>query len=204
MGWQPNLAEEKVMSPGAALGKFTRVLSISTGYLAALLIVASTGILVFEVSVRYFYSMPTDWEIEMCIMLLIASTFLAAAQTQLTRGHVTIEVLDEVTPKSMTEWRVVISDFLSLLFCAFVAWNSWQLFHEAWSEGRLSDSSWAPPMWPVFGTMAFGMSTLTLQILVQLIEDSLPKAMRSYTPPEQHNAVVQDAIANAKSKMGER
>jgi TRAP-type C4-dicarboxylate transport system permease small subunit len=192
------------MSPGAALGKFTRSLSISTGYLAAFLILASTGVLVFEVSVRYFFSWPTDWEIEMCIMLLIASTFLAAAQTQLTRGHVTIEILDEVTPKALTEWRVVISDLLSLLFCGFVAWNSWHLFHEAWTEGRLSDSSWAPPMWPVFGTMAFGMASLTLQIFVQLIEDSLPKAMRSYNAPAQHNAMVQDAIADAKSKMGEK
>lgn len=191
------------MSPGATLGKFTKVLSISTGYLAAFLILASTGVLVFEVAVRYFFSWPTDWEIEMCIMLLIASTFLAAAQTQLTRGHVTIEILDEVTPKSMTEWRIVVSDFLSFLFCGFVAWNSWHLFYEAWSEGRLSDSSWSPPMWPVFGTMAFGMTSLTLQIFVQLIEDSLPRAMRSYNAPAQHNAIVQDAIADAKSKMGE-
>ncbi|MBT9522901.1 MAG: hypothetical protein IV101_18655, partial [Dechloromonas sp.] len=46
----------------------------------------------------------------------------------------------------------------------------------------------------VFATMAVGMTSLTLQIFVQFIEDSLPEAMRSHRPPPQHNAAIQVAI----------
>ena len=130
----------------------------------------------------------------LCIYLLIASSFLAAAHTQLNRGHVTIEILDEITPPSWTQWRMAFSDLLSFLFCAFIAWNCWHLFYEAWDEGRMSDTSWAPKMWPVFATMAIGMTSLALQVFVQFIEDSLPEAMRSHHPPPQHNAAIQVAI----------
>lgn len=154
-------------------------INIFFGYASAIIIVIVSAILLFEVFVRYFFSWPTDWEIELSIMLLIISTFMAAGYTQITRGHVNIEILDALLSKRVIKWRILISDIISVLFCTFISYSSWKLFIEAFSEGRMSESSWGPKLWPVFLCMAIGMTFLTLQLLVQIIEESIPNIKKS-------------------------
>jgi TRAP-type C4-dicarboxylate transport system permease small subunit len=103
------------------------------------------------------------------VLALIAATFLSAGYTQLKRGHVSIEVLEHVLPARVNHWRFLLCDLLSLVFCGFVSWNAWQLTHHAWIEGHRLDGAFDPKLWPVYALMAFGMTTLSLQLLVQLL-----------------------------------
>ncbi|MHB8536384.1 MAG: TRAP transporter small permease, partial [Sulfuricaulis sp.] len=103
-------------------------LNVFLGYVAALLIIVSTVAITFEVVSRYVFRRPHDWNLEFNIFILVAATFLAAAHTQMKRGHVGIEVLDQALPPRWNRWRRLLSDVLSLAFCAFLTVYIWKYF----------------------------------------------------------------------------
>lgn len=148
------------------LSSFNRLMAI----LSAFLIFGTTMVLVYEVLTRYIFKVTNDWVIELCIFLLIAATFLSAGYTQAERGHVGIEVLDEVLSPFWNRVRRVLGDFLSLLVVAFIARNAWTYTFIANDEGWRTGSTWAPALWIPYSLMGFGLTTLALQMLVQIVE----------------------------------
>lgn len=143
------------------------------GYLSGLMIVVSALILTYEVLARYFFRSPSDWALELCILLLIASTFVAAAYTLVARAHVNIEIVDALLSSRANRWRLLLADLLSALLCGFVAVNAWGFFARAWAEGWESNSTWAPKLWIPFGFVALGMTLLAVQYVIQIVEARL-------------------------------
>jgi TRAP-type C4-dicarboxylate transport system permease small subunit len=135
--------------------------------LSSIALVVASCVLTYSVVLRYFSPQPTDWQDEFSVFLLIGVTFLSAAWVQSQRGHIGIEALAAILPPSVNRVRMLVVDMLSALFCAFFAWKSWTLLHEAWVEGYYSATSWAPPLWIPYLAMSAGMTLLTVQIIVQ-------------------------------------
>ena len=135
--------------------------------LSAIALVVASCVLTYSVVLRYFSPQPTDWQDEFSVFLLIGVTFLSAAWVHSQRGHIGIEAVAAILPPGANRVRLFIVDLLSALFCAFFAWKSWTLFHEAWVEGYYSATSWAPPLWIPYLAMSAGMTLLTVQIVVQ-------------------------------------
>jgi TRAP-type C4-dicarboxylate transport system permease small subunit len=126
-------------------------------------------VLSYSVVMRYFFKVATDWQDEAAVFLLVGATFFCAAYVQSFRGHIGIEALAGLLPAAVNRVRLIVVDLLSFLFCAFFSWKSWTLFHEALVEGQTTSSTLAPPLWIPYSLMAFGMTLLSVQILVQLI-----------------------------------
>jgi TRAP-type C4-dicarboxylate transport system permease small subunit len=165
--------QEEVAPPRtASLSGFQRALHhgrqvIYTLSTIALLLAAA--IMTYGVAVRHFLGIALIWQDEVCVFLLVGATFMAAASVQAHRGHVAIEAVSSLLSPAMNRVRLLFSDLLSFLFCAFFTWKAVELLHEAWAEGQTSHSPWGPPLWIPYSLMSLGMFFLTCQLLLQFV-----------------------------------
>ncbi len=139
-----------------------------------LALLGAAGILTYSVFARYFFHISTDWQDEAAVFLLVGATFISSAYVQAQRGHIGIDALAGLLPERVNFWRRMLVDLLVFLFCAFFAWKSWTLFHEAWRDGQTTSSSWSPPLWVPYATMACGMTLVALQSLLQFLSRAIP------------------------------
>jgi TRAP-type C4-dicarboxylate transport system permease small subunit len=147
------------------LGVCNRVIVI----LAGIALVAACVILSYSVLGRALFHSPNYWQDEAAVFLLVGATFMTAAFVQSERGHVSIEAFVGLLPPLVNRIRLWLVDAASFAFCAFFAWKSWTLAHEAWVDGQVSNSMWSPPLAIPYVLMAVGMTLLCLQFVLQLI-----------------------------------
>jgi TRAP-type C4-dicarboxylate transport system permease small subunit len=136
--------------------------------LSALAIAAAGLILTWEVIGRYLLAIPSDWQDESAVFLLVGATFLSAAWTQRRRGHVGIDALGLLLPRWLDQVRRVLADLASAVFCGFFAWKSWQMLVETWEEGQTTPSALGAPLWIPYLCMTIGMVLLAVQLLLQV------------------------------------
>jgi TRAP-type C4-dicarboxylate transport system permease small subunit len=151
-----------------AVNRLVSVIGMIALFVAAL-------VLTYSVFSRYLFKAGTDWQDEIAVFSIVGAVFLAGAWVQAQRGHIGIEAVASILPAPVNRIRVVLIDIMTLAFCAFFAWKSWTLFHEAWVDKMTTSSTFAPPLTIPYGLMAFGMSLLVLQLLLQTIGHFVPK-----------------------------
>jgi TRAP-type C4-dicarboxylate transport system permease small subunit len=140
-----------------------------------LAVFAAACILTYSVAARYFFKIPTEWQDETAVFLLVGATFFSGAYVQSLRGHVGVEAVAGLLSKRANRWRMLVVDLLSFAFCAFFAWKSWSLFAESLHEGHTSNSTWGPPLWIPYALMAAGMTLLALQLLLEVASGVVAK-----------------------------
>jgi TRAP-type C4-dicarboxylate transport system permease small subunit len=155
-----------------ALRPLARALALANRAMVAigmLALLAASIVLTSSVVTRYLFKASTDWQDETAVFLLVGATFLAGAFVQSMRGHVGIEAVATLLSKRVDAMRRVAVDALCLAFCAFFAWKSWTLLHEAWVDKQTTSSTWGPPLWIPYSLMTVGMTLLTLQLVVHVV-----------------------------------
>jgi TRAP-type C4-dicarboxylate transport system permease small subunit len=163
---RPNVAAG---SPVAALERALAFCNNIIVVFASVALIAACLILSYSVLSRALFHSPNYWQDEAAVFLLVGATFMTTAYVQGQRGHIGIEAFVGLLSPTVNRIRLWLVDVASLLFCAFFAWKSWTLAHEAWVDGQVSNSMWSPPLAIPYVLMASGMTLLCVQILLQLV-----------------------------------
>jgi TRAP-type C4-dicarboxylate transport system permease small subunit len=136
--------------------------------LGSIALMAAALILSYSVMSRGLFHAANDWQDEAALFCLVGVTFMCSSYVQEKRGHIGISAIEGLLPHPLNRVRVVMIDIISCLFFAFFATKTWDLLVEAWVDGQVTNSTWAPSLWVPYSMMFIGMALLTIQLFLQI------------------------------------
>ena len=144
-------------------------LSRVAGVFSAVLIGLAVLVICDMVIVRYFFNVPTIWQIDVVTYSIVAATFVGSAYVLMTRGHVNVEILPLYLGPRSRYGLALFTIFLSLAFCAVLFSVCTLYWHEAWSAGWRSNTVWRARLWIPYLSMPIGLGLLVLQYIADLL-----------------------------------
>jgi TRAP-type C4-dicarboxylate transport system permease small subunit len=170
-----------------------RLLSQACGIFAAALTALAVVVVCQMVFVRYVLNESTIWQTDFVTFSLVAATFIGAPYVLLTKGHVNVDLLPLYLGLRARWWLALVAIAISLGFALVTSVLTFQFWHEAWENNWRSESMWRARLWIPYMAMPVGLSVLTLQYLVDLINLVTGREPPFGMAPDVHTPSVQDA-----------
>lgn len=145
-------------------------LSQLTGYLSALALLLATGVTLHAVLGRYFLGVPTVWQTELSIYLLMFVTFVGAAYGLRHHAHVGVDLVVERLPLRAQLVMRIIAAIGALAVILVVLWTATLFWWEAVEGGFRSATAWRAPLSIVYAILPLGMLLVALQYVAFIIE----------------------------------
>ena len=143
-------------------------------WIAAVLFVAITCVIAYEVIARYLFDAPTIWAHEVSVLLAATAFVIGGPVVHAERRHIVISIAYERFPPRLRRYAAVLNALLSVVFLAILSFAAWQ---QAVESIALFETSGTALNWPIpmllKTFLAGGASIMALQSLVQLTSDAL-------------------------------
>jgi len=144
------------------------------GYLAAIVMLAATGLALLEILRRYVFGVTFHWGQDAVTYFIVGSIFLFFAVTQARRSHLAMSaILDLLKAKGHLRAVLFIRTIVSILSLAFFtsfAWWGWPSVERVYALGRMTQSMLIV-MWPFQFALVLGFALMALISAFQLYQD---------------------------------
>ena len=142
------------------------------GRIFAFLSLVLMGIVIYDTVMRYVFTAPTIWGVELDKILLLTMVCLGGGYCLLHGGHVKVDILYQFFSPRVRAAMDLLTHLFLLVFCVAVIWYGGSVFWEAWEIGEVcSDSAWEYPLWPVLMLVPIAGILLGCQAVAKWIRD---------------------------------
>ncbi len=148
--------------------RITDGLTVVTGWVAALCLVAAALIVTEAVIVRKLLGISTIWQIEASVFLLIFTVFVGAPFVQKNDHHLNVDLVIILLYPRTREITLIVVSIISCILTAILAWYAWPMWWETVINNEHSESLWGPPLWIPFLFLPLGMTLLFMQYIVYI------------------------------------
>ena len=150
------------------LSRLIEGLTVLTGWVSALCLVAAAFIITEAVIVRKIFGVSTIWQTEASVFLLILTVFVGAPFVQKNEHHLNVDLLIINLSPRTREMTLIVVSVISCILAGILAVYAWPMWWEAVVNNEHSESLWGPPLWIPYLFLPLGMTLLFLQYIVQI------------------------------------
>ncbi|MFV0335623.1 MAG: TRAP transporter small permease subunit [Tropicimonas sp.] len=157
---------------------------VHLGFVFAIGILLSAGVLFYEVVMRYLFNAPTIWAHETVVFINATAFVYGGLYTAALNRHIRVVLFyDHLGPRLRRAFDVVIS-LTCMLSCAAFTWAAWQSVKRAvWAPNgsvhiETSGSAWNPPF-P--GLLKVFLLVILIAMAVQFLMLAISYAKRKVT-----------------------
>jgi len=128
-------------------------------------------IIMWEIVLRNVFNHPTIWAHELSIMVFAALTIMGGAYTLRYRAHVNMDLFYmRLSPRGKAILDIITFPFF-LVFCVIILWLGWEFALRSVKVLEISQSNWAPPIWPIKLAIPLGALLLIIQGISNFLSD---------------------------------
>ncbi|MGR3493785.1 TRAP transporter small permease [Citreimonas sp.] len=124
----------------------------------------------YDAIMRYLFTAPTSWSLEINTFLIIYVAVMSAADVQRTDSHIRISFFaDRVGQLGQRINRIVIGIF-GLGFAGIMAWRGYLMAYQAWEYGERVSSSFGTPMVYPYAMIPIGFGLLAVRFALNILD----------------------------------
>lgn len=141
-------------------------LSEALALVAGIIVLSFTLLIAYEVVARKVFGAPLGFVFELSTYAVIAIVLLPLAFIQANKRHVSIDlVVSRLSPRKQTILDVFAS-VLCFVFCALLAWKSWEVAWNSYQMGLVSATVLRVPLFIPQVIVPIGSILVCLQFLL--------------------------------------
>ena len=146
-------------------------ISAWVGKILSFLMVPCVVVVIWEISMRYIFHLPTLWASETILFLTAYVTVLGAAWTLLEKRHVKIDLIwEKFSPRGRA-----IADAITFLFFALymvmMIWASYKFASQSIGMREGSGTPWNPPVYHMKAAFTISLVLLLLQGISKFVRN---------------------------------
>lgn len=124
----------------------------------------------YDAIMRYVFTAPTSWSLEVNTFLIIYVTAITAADVQRTDSHIRITFFAvKLGTIAQRVVRVIIA-LTGVAFCAIMTWRGSIMAYQAWEFGERVSSSFGTPMVYPYALLPIGFGLLAIQFALDAVD----------------------------------
>lgn len=138
-------------------------------FLAAMIVLAMVGLLLYEVFMRYVIGKPPPWAWEICETMLCLITFLGAAWLLKENGHVSVDIVRSQLNTNARMATNILTSTVGMLICLLITAAGVAITVDHFQAGITVPGYLDMPKAPFLVFIPLGCFMLSIQFLRQIV-----------------------------------